>query len=116
MATYQGRVAAATAIIGADLFVGEVWARTPRPRTLKAFGLVGSAAIGDSEVDIMIDEVRIANFFNSVLGVVQPRYDDMVRMGNLLIPAGALLRAIVRDAATTNPLAFMIELADMLRR
>lgn len=116
MAVYQGRVAAATAVVGADLFLGEVWARSPRNRTLKSFGMVGSAVIGDSEIDLMIDEVRMGNFFNSTLGVIQPRYDDIVKMGNLYVPAGALLRGLVRVAATTNPLAFQIELADMLRR
>lgn len=116
MAVYQGRIAAAVALVGADLFTGEVWARSPRNRTLKSFGMVGSAAIGDAEVDLMIDEVRMGNFFNSTTGVIAPRYDDMIKMGNLFVPAGALLRALVRDAATTNPLAFMIELADMLRR
>lgn len=116
MATYQVRVAAATAVLGADLFTGQIWARTPQDRTLNEFGMVGSAVIGDSEVDLMIGEIRIGNFFNSTTGVIGPRLDDMIKLGNLFIPGGALLRCIVRDAATTNPLAGAIVLMDMMRR
>lgn len=116
MPTYQGRIAAATAIVGADLFDGEIWARTPQARALMNFGIVGSAALGDSEVDLLIGEIRIANFFNSRTGVTSPNLDDVVPLGGLLIPGGALLRAIVRDAATTNPLAYIITFRDVPRR
>lgn len=116
MATYQIRPTAATAALRADLFSGEVWSRTPQPRTLNEFGMVGSAVIGDTEVDLLIGEIRVGNFFNSTTGVIGPRYDDMIRLGNLMVPAGALLRCIVRDAATTNPLGIAIVLMDWVRR
>jgi len=116
MPTYQVRVAAAVAVIGADLFTGEVWARTPRNRIFSGFACVGSAALADTEVDLMLDELRIGNFFNSRTGVTSPNKDDLMPVGNLYIPAGALLRCLVRDAATTNPVGLLIILQDMAAR
>jgi len=119
MPTYQGRIAAATAVIGADLFdaaAARVWTRTPQPRAVLGFALVGSAALGDAEVDLMIGELRIANFFNSRTGVTSPNLDDIVKLGGLYVPGGGLIRGIVRDGATTNPLAYLIELRDVPQR
>jgi hypothetical protein len=116
MPTYQGRVAASTAVVGSDLFSGQIWARTPQARALDSFALVGSAVLGDAEVDIMLGELRIANFFNSRTGVTSPNIDDIIRLGGLFVPGGALLRAIVRDAAATNPLAYIIALRDVRGR
>jgi len=113
MPSYQGRVAAATAIIGFDLFTGQVWSRTPQPRAISSFGLAGSAALGDTEVDIMLGELRIGNFFNSRTGVTSPNFDDVMQLGGLFIPGGSLLRCIVRDAPATNPIAYLINLRDI---
>lgn len=115
MPTYQTRVAAATAVVGADLFVGQVWARTPQPRAMDGYALVGSAVLGDSEIDLMIGELRIGNFFNSRAGITSPNFDDVFTLGGLFIPGGALLRALVRVAATTNPLGSLINLRDVRR-
>jgi hypothetical protein len=116
MPTYQDRIPAATAIVGYDLFTGQIWSRTPQPRALLSFGMVGSAALGDTEVDLLIGEIRIGNFFNSRTGVTSPNIEDIIQLGGLGIPGGALLRGIVRDAATTNPVAFIITFADIRRR
>lgn len=111
MPNYTVSVPAATAVVDADLFTGEVWSRAPQNRVVTGMGLRGSAAAGDSEIELFIDEVRVGNFFNNDLGF--PDNDDLLPLENLAVPAGAQLRAIVRDAPATNPLNGMIALEDV---
>jgi len=111
MPSYTVGVAAATAIVGYDMFVGESWARTPQPRAINEIGVSGSAVIGDASVELLVDEVRIGSFFNSALLV--PQFDSMVNLGRLFIPGGALLRCIVRDAPATSILYIRVDLADV---
>jgi len=100
MANFTASVTAAVAIVGADVLAGEVWARSPRNRAISGFGYTGSAAIGDTEGELFIDEVRIGQFFNSKLLV--GNIDDMQSLDELMIPGGAQLRFVINDAAATS--------------
>jgi len=112
MPNFTADVTAAVAIVGADLFTGEVWARTPQDRTLNGIAFTGSAVIGDAEIEVFIDEVRVGSFFNSALLV--PQVDrDIQPLEALGIPAGAQLRAIVVDAAATSIVFCMAALEDV---
>jgi hypothetical protein len=110
MPNYTAAVAAATGVVGYDLFQDQVWARTPVDRVIQGVALTGSAVIGDTEVELFVDEVRIGDYFNSKLLIAN--IDDLLPVGNLGVPAGALLRAIVRDAPATNTLFTMIQIAN----
>lgn len=110
MPNFIASVAASTAVLDADLFTGEVWSRSPRNRVISGYGMRGSAAAGDTEVELFVDEVRIGNFFNNNTGF--PNNDDLLPLERLGVPAGAQLRAIVRDAASTNPINAMISIQD----
>lgn len=110
MPNYTTSVAAAVAILNADLLTGERYKRTPQPRTLEGVGLRGSAAAGDTEIEMFIDEVRVGSFFNN--GLLFPNNDDLLPLESLFIPGGAELQAIVIDAATTNPINLMLALED----
>jgi len=112
MPGYTVSVAAAAALIGVDLFANEVFARAPQNRAISSIGIAGSAAIGDAEVDLLVDEIRIGNYFNTRTGVAMPNFDDIKQLENLSVPGGAQVRAVVRDAATTNPLNVSITLED----
>ena len=102
---------AAVAIVGADLFDGETWARSPVDRVLKGIAYTGSAVIGDTEIEVYIDEVRVGSFFNSAL--LTPQVDrDVMPLEDLGIPAGAQLRAVVVDAAATSIVYTMAALED----
>ena len=100
MPSYTAAVAAATAVVGYDLFTAEVWARSPVDRILTGTGVAGSAVIGDAEVELFIDEVRVGSFFNNRL--LLPTQDEIQDLEDLFIPAGAQLRSIVRDAPATS--------------
>jgi len=111
MPNYTVSVAAATAVVGADLFTGEVWSRSPVNRVLTALGMRGSAAAGDTEVEYFIDEIRVSTQFNNNTGF--PNIDDLIPVDNLGVPAGSQLRAVVRDAATTNPINVMVAIQNI---
>jgi hypothetical protein len=108
---FMNIVAAATAALDADLFNGEVWARSPVNRVLTGIGCRGSAAAADFRAEIYIDEVRVGQFINVNTGV--PNNDDIAPLEDLAVPAGAQLRAIVRDAATTNPVHTLVAFEDV---
>ena len=100
MPIYTADRTAAIAIVGADLFDGEVWARAPQDRILTGIAYTGSAVIGDTEIEVYIDEVRVGSFFNSKL--LTPDGDDIMPLEDLGVPAGAQIRALVVDAAATS--------------
>lgn len=112
MPNYTADVPAATAVVGYNLTTGERWSRSPVHRTLMGIALTGSAVIGDTEVDVYIDEVRVGGLFNSAL--LTPQVDrDIVPQAALLVPAGAELQAIVVDAPATSIIYFMASLEDL---
>jgi len=103
---------AAVAVVGADLFAGQVWARTPQDRVLNGVAYTGSAVIGDTEIEVYIDEVRVGSFFNSAL--LTPQVDrDVMPLESLGVPGGAQLRANVVDAAATSIVYCMVSLEDV---
>jgi len=112
MPNFTADVTAAVAIVGADLFNGEVWARTPQDRVLNGIAYTGSAVIGDSEIEVYIDEVRVGSFFSSAL--LSPQVDrDIMPLESLGVPGGAQLRANVVDAAATSIVYAMVSLEDV---
>ncbi len=112
MPNFTSDVTAAVAIVGADLFTGEVWARTPQDRVLTGIAFTGSAVIGDAEIEVFIDEVRVGSFFNSALLV--PQIDrDIQPLESLGVPGGAQLRANVVDAAATSIVYTLAALEDV---
>lgn len=107
----QNSVAAAVAVVGYDLATGQTWKTAGQDRMLNAFGLAGSAAALDSQVDIMIGEVKVGELYNSSLGAVQ-KDTDMFR-GGALIPGGTPISILVTDAPATNPLNVAVDLQDI---
>lgn len=112
MPGYTVSTDATSATVGVDLFANQVFARAPQNRAITSVGVAGSAAIGDAEIDLLVDEIRIGNYFNTRTGVAMPNFDDIKQLENLSVPGGAQLRAVVRDAATTNPLNISITVED----
>lgn len=113
MPVYMVAATAAVAIVGANLFSTETWSRSPRPRLITEFGMTGSAVGGDTTVELEIDETRIGSFFNTRAGAgIVPNKDDMFPLERLYIPAGAELRCVVRDGATTEIVRMAIGIED----
>jgi len=94
-------VAAATAVLGYDLFTGVLWRTAQRRRKLLGIACAGSAAAGDSLFALYIGTRRVGEFYNKATGFptrdhLSPMFED--------IPAGEQLTARVEDAPATNPI------------
>lgn len=101
-------VAAATAVVGYDLL-------TNRPdiasggvqRVIRALGLTGSAAAGDTAVDIKVGNRTVATLYNNATGF--PTADAGQFKTAYGVPAGSPVSAIVTDAPATNPINLLVD-------
>ena len=103
----QVSVAAATAVVGYDLFRDQTWRVSSRARRLKGLAVAGSAAAGDTAIDLYVDRYHVGKFYNLATG--WPTMDHMVPLKGNAVPPGATVAAIVADAASTNPINVIIE-------
>lgn len=106
MAVVEVSLAAAVAVLGVNLLADSPHRQAPQIRTLRSIGLAGSAAAGDSQVRVLVDQREIATVFNSATGF--PNRDDLKAVGER-IPGGSEVSVIVTDAPATNPLNLMVE-------
>ena len=113
MATYEVSVPAATAVVGFDLLTDLPYVRVSGGnRILRRAAVAGSAAAGDSRVDLSVGGVPVGRLFN--VGTGFPNSDrDMRSMGDAFIPAGEALAALVGDAPATNPLNLLVEVEEL---
>jgi len=105
---YQPSVVAATAVVGYDLFQNTFWKTSGRRRVIRGLACKGSAAAGDTQVDILVGETTYSQLFNTSTGF--PNMDDVFPAGNIPVPPGSPISAIVRDAPATNPINMLIDL------
>ncbi len=101
----QTSVAAATAALGYDLTTGQIWATSSSDRVLTGFAITGSAASGDTKVDVFVDQAKVGEFFNTTTGF--PTKDHFYPLDNY-VPSGSKISVIVTDAAATNPVNVVI--------
>jgi hypothetical protein len=95
-------VAAATAVVGFDLFQSNS-AATIAPGQRVTFGAVlGSAAAGDSEIRLMAGNTHIATLFNSNTGF--PTGTDMFPVAYRHVGPTTRIYATVVNAPATNPI------------
>jgi len=104
----QVSVAAATAVVGYDLFKDTIWQQAPYPRILSGIGIAGSAAALDTKISVYIGTVKVGEFYNSATGAVLVN-QHMFAM-NEEVTAGDLIHAYVDDAPTTDPVNVVAEL------
>lgn len=100
-------VAAATAIVGYDLFV-DVWFQImAEDRTLVGIGLAGSTAALDTEVELFIGVRKVGNYMNKAAGAVLM---DAHRVDlDAEVESGEMLHLYVTDAPATNPINVQLE-------
>jgi len=96
-------VAAATAVVGYDLFQGTRFQQMGSPRALTGIGVAGSAAALDTILALYIDDVYIGSFYNTATGAVL--LDSHLRpLDRNYVPPFSQLHLIVEDAPLTNPI------------
>jgi len=94
-------VAAASAPIDTDILKDSEIRSKMAGRRIRKVGLAGSAAAGDTKVELKRGGTTIAILYNTSTGF--PKHDDMFEP-NEAVPTGEELHAIVRDAPATNPI------------
>ena len=105
-------VAAATAVVGYDLFGNEWFQQVGYNRALTGIAVAGSAAALDTLVGLFVDTVKIGEFYNSATGAVLNNAHLNALEGNL-VPAGTRLHCEVIDAPATNPIQVKITWAEL---
>ena len=99
-------VAAATAVIGYDLARDQTWQQSSRARVLRGAALTGSAAAGDTLIEIFRGSVKVGELFNSALAF--PTRDHLFPVG-APIPAHEEISVLVVDPPVTNPLNLLMD-------
>lgn len=106
MGVGQISVAAATAVVGYDLFSDEWFQQLSEDRDLTRIGVAGSAAPLDTLVELFVGLEKIGEFYNSALGMVL--MDAHMLDIDADVPEGELLHLYVVDAPATNPLQVVV--------
>jgi len=106
----QNSIAAATAVVGYDLFKDTMWQQSPIPRVLAGFAVAGSAAALDTKVSIYVGTVKVGEFYNNATGAVLIN-QHMFAMDEP-VPPGEQLHCYIDDAPTTNPINVAVELLE----
>lgn len=104
--TYE---AAATLIVGTDVFRNERNNVSSKPRVMRGIAMVGANAINEASVDVYIEDFFVGNFRNTVTGVVgTDMSQDTVPVGPFAVPPGSKISGIVRVAPTVSPLLMTV--------
>ena len=108
MALTTVSIAAAVAVVGYDLLTNrpEITS-SQRQRVLRGCALTGSAAAGDTVVDIKVGNRTIATLYNTGTGF--PTQDASFFKTSYRVPPGAPISAIVTDAPATNPINLLLD-------
>jgi hypothetical protein len=107
MSVYEESVAAATAVLGYDIFQNATYKTSANDRVIRGFSVTGSAAVGDSKVSLRVGQLEVAAKYNGKL--LFANKDDLIPVG-ARIPKGMPVSCIVTDAAATHPLNIMIDI------
>lgn len=107
MGTGQISVAAATAVLGYDLFSDEWFQIMNEDRELTGIGVCGSAVILDTLLELFIGTRKIGEFYNKALGAVLMDAHRVALEED--VEAGDMLHLYVVDAPLTNPINVDLE-------
>lgn len=101
-------IAAATAVVGYDLLTNRPdIAVSSRRRVIRGLGLTGSAAAGDTVVEIKVGARTVSTLYNTATGF--PTADASMFATQYLVPAGTPISMIVTDAPVTNAINPLID-------
>lgn len=112
MPTVETSVAAATAVVGYDLYANNSLATIATGQRVTGVALKGSAAAGDSKVRFTAGTAEIASIYNNNTGF--PGRDDLIPVDYVHLGPPARLYATVEDAPATNPLNALIVVSQTL--
>ena len=108
MGVGQVSVAAATAVLGYDLFDGEWFQQLPFARALTTIGIAGSAAALDTVASLFVDTVKVGEFYNTATGAVLMDAHGQ-SLGAVYVPPFSKVHLYIDDAPATNPINAVLE-------
>jgi|Deesub1362B_J571_1020462.scaffolds.fasta_scaffold31246_2 hypothetical protein len=103
MGSLRVSVAAATAVVGYDLLKEERQQVVSYDRVIWGLMLTGSAAAGDTVIELYVEDVLVGTYANTATGEGNIN-SDLQPISDLYVPAGSKIHAIVKDAPSTNPI------------
>lgn len=97
--------AAATLLVGVDVFRNDRNQTTPYPRVVTGITVVGSTAINDFEIDVYAGDVYLGHFFVNVVGaaVTPAMPDNLQPIAPTYVAPGTRISGIITNAAVGNP-------------
>jgi len=115
MPTVTVKEASAASVVGTNMMSGNRVQVASTFRRVRRLGVVGSAAAGDSSVDLFYGSVFVGNFFNTTAGAdkVPTNNVDMIPVtdDNIANP-GDPINLLISDAGATNILVATLEIEE----
>lgn len=108
-------VAAASATVGTNMMAGHRLQIAPKLRRVSRIGVTGSAAAGDSAVDLFYGDTYIGTFYNTTLGanIIPLDSKDMMNVtSTYVLDRNEPLNLLVSTQPTTNPLNVSMEIQE----
>jgi len=114
MGLYFRTVAAATAVVGYDLFDNMEWQVSNKARRISRIGLTGSDAVDACIVGIYFGGEKVAQLIPSKVGAIADAWVNNEQMfwvsDKRICRPGVPIKAVVEDAPATNPINIAIDL------
>lgn len=108
MAKIYESVAAATAVVGYDILQDARLQDVQYQRQLVSVRITGSAAAGDTLLDLEIGQQFLGTYANTNATPPGNR-EDLQDLGGPIVYPGEKIQMFVQDAPTTNPIVVEIE-------
>ena len=107
------RVAVANAKVGTDLLLNSVYRKSNNRRVIRDALIAGSAAVGDTQAQLLIGAVVVADIPNTIAGANQKISGlDPLRIG-AIVSADEEIRLRVTDAPETNAIDVFLTVDDI---
>ena len=107
--------AAASCPVGTNLMAGHRLQIVPQIRRVSRIGVTGSAAAGDSAIDLFYGDTFLGTFYNTTLGanIIPLDSKDMMNVtSRYALDRNEPLNLLVSVAPTTNPLNVSMEISE----
>lgn len=103
---------ATSAAVGTNGMAGNRLQSSQVPRAIKKIGVAGSAAAGDTSVDLFVETTFIGTYFNTSAGVVEPLEAKDFKTVDIGVAPGENINVILNTAPTSNALKVTLILED----
>lgn len=105
----QSREAAATLVVGTDVYRNERKSVSSRPRVVTGIAMVGGNAIAEASIDLYIEDVFLGTYYTSLNGAVAILLPDHYQpIAPRTVAPGSKIAGIIATAPTVSPLITML--------